>query len=333
MAHVNQYSYGWLTPTLAYLFSYLGSLLGLKATARARMLPPGAGRVRWLIIAAWAIGGTGIWVMHFIAMVGYSVAGTQIRFNLAITIASWLTAVIVVGLGLFIVGYGRPSLIKTLFGGLFMGVGVAAMHYTGMSAMQIDGTEIWSVKLIVASVVIAVVAATVALWFTVSVRRNVVILAAAAIMGVAVCGMHYTGMYALSVHLNPVPGPVTGWDSLSFLLPIFVFVLLVVITLGYAMLNSLSEADAKALRELEERLGVRDQDRLSSGFRVPQTSSSGFRVPQDAAGGFGPRQDASNGFIPRQRGSNGVGPQQEYPPGLRPRQDNPSGFRIRQDSF
>src|SRR5215467_11711407 len=145
MAHVNQWQYGWLTPTLAYLFSYLGCLLSLKATARARMLPPGPGRVRWLVIAAWAIGGTGIWVMHFIAMVGYSVAGTQIRFNLAITIASWLTAVIVVGIG-------RPSIIKTLFGGLFMGVGVAAMHYTGMSAMQIDGTEIWSVKLIVASV-------------------------------------------------------------------------------------------------------------------------------------------------------------------------------------
>src|SRR5215467_7968960 len=163
MAHVNQYSYGWLTPTLAYLFSYLGCLLSLKATARARMLPPGPGRVRWLVIAAWAIGGTGIWVMHFIAMIGYSVAGAQIKFNLAITVASWITAVIVVGIGLFIVGYGRPSLIKVVFGGLFMGVGVAAMHYTGMSAMQIDGTEYWSTKLVALSVVIAVVAATVAL--------------------------------------------------------------------------------------------------------------------------------------------------------------------------
>jgi NO-binding membrane sensor protein with MHYT domain len=270
MAHLNHFSYGWLTPTLAYLFSYLGSLLGLKATARARMLPPGPARVRWLIIAAWAIGGTGIWVMHFIAMIGFSVAGTQVRFNLPITIASWLTAVIVVGIGLFIVGYGRPSTIKVLFGGLFMGLGVAAMHYTGMSAMQIDGMEHYNPKLVVASVLIAVVAATVALWFTVSVRRNAVIMVAAAIMGVAVCGMHYTGMVALSVQLNPIPGPVSGWDALGFLLPIFVFVLLVVITLGYAMLNSLSEADAAALRELEDRLGVRESDRLSSGFRVPQ---------------------------------------------------------------
>jgi len=270
MAHVNQWQYGWLTPTLAYLFSYLGCLLGLKATARARMLPPGPGRVRWLVIAAWAIGGTGIWVMHFIAMIGYSVAGAQIKFNLAITVASWITAVIVVGIGLFIVGYGRPSLIKVVFGGLFMGVGVAAMHYTGMSAMQIDGTEYWSTKLVALSVVIAVVAATVALWFTVSVRRSVAVIVAAAIMGVAVCGMHYTGMYALSVRMHAVPSPINGWNSLSFLLPIFVFVLLVVITLGYAMLNSLSEADAEALRELEERLGVRAEDRLSSGFRVRQ---------------------------------------------------------------
>jgi NO-binding membrane sensor protein with MHYT domain len=114
------------------------------------------------------------------------------------------------------------------------------------------------------------VAATVALWFTVSVRRSLAIITAAAIMGVAVCGMHYTGMYALSVQMHTVPSPINGWNSLSFLLPIFVFVLLVVITLGYAMLNSLSEADAEALRELEERLGVRMEDRMSSGFRVRQ---------------------------------------------------------------
>ena len=73
------------------------------------------------------------------------------------------------------------------------------MHYTGMAAMRIDGTATTTCSYVVASVVIAVVAATVALWFTVSVRKTGAVVGAAAIMGVAVCGMHYTGMAALRV--------------------------------------------------------------------------------------------------------------------------------------
>ena len=77
MAHLQHFAYGWATPVLAYLFSFLGCLLGLKATSRARMLPSGAVKARWLILAAWAIGGTGIWVMHFLAMIGFQVTGTR----------------------------------------------------------------------------------------------------------------------------------------------------------------------------------------------------------------------------------------------------------------
>src|SRR5262245_48800994 len=179
MAHVNQAAYGWVTPTLAYLSSFLGCLLGLKATARARTLPAGAKRARWLILAAWAIGGTGIWVMHFVAMVGFQVTGAPDRFDPSITFASWLTAIIVVGLGLMVVGYNKPSPLKIIVAGFFMGVGVAAMHYTGMAAMTVDGSKIYSQTLVIASVVIAVVASTVALWFTVSVRRTGAVVIAA----------------------------------------------------------------------------------------------------------------------------------------------------------
>ena len=83
---------------------------------------PGRGRrARWLILAAWAIGGTGIWVMHFVAMVGYSITGSQVRFDLRITLASWLIAIIVVGIGLFIVGYASRPRSQDVVAGLFMG--------------------------------------------------------------------------------------------------------------------------------------------------------------------------------------------------------------------
>ena len=254
MAPVNQAAYGWVTPTLAYLFSFLGCLLGLKATARARTLPAGAKRTRWLILAAWAIGGTGIWVMHFVAMVGFQVTGAPDKFDPSITIASWIIAVIVVGLGLLVVGYNRPTPAKVIIAGFFMGVGVAAMHYTGMAAMTVDGTKSYDQRLVLASVVIAVVAATVALWFTVSVRKTGAVVVASLIMAVAVTGMHYTGMWALGVRLSGVHRQVSGWDPSLFLIPIFIFVLLVVVVLGYAMLNSLSDEDAEALNELEARL-------------------------------------------------------------------------------
>jgi NO-binding membrane sensor protein with MHYT domain len=276
LAHVTETQYGWLTPALAYLFSYLGCLLGLKATARARMIPLGGARARWLLLAAWAIGGTGIWVMHFVAMVGFGIGGSQVRFNLNITLASWLAAIVIVGFGLFIVGYTtRPTAAKIVVAGTFMGVGVAAMHYTGMAAMNIDGTTTWDMRFIIASVVIAVVASIVALWFTVSVRRTGAVLGASAIAAFAVCAMHYTGMAAMKVHLHSAPSDVHGWQAVSFLVPIFIFMLVVVVVLGYAMLNSVSEEDAAALDSLEHRLAG------ASGAPVSRPSSFGFRVDHD----------------------------------------------------
>src|SRR5215470_11756748 len=124
MAHVDQAVYVWLSPTVAYLFLTLGCLVVHIATARARTLPAGAKRARWLILAAWAIGGTGIWVMHFVAMIGFQVTGAPDRFDPSITFASWLIAIIVVGLGLFVVGYNRPSALKIIVAGFFMGIGV-----------------------------------------------------------------------------------------------------------------------------------------------------------------------------------------------------------------
>jgi NO-binding membrane sensor protein with MHYT domain len=253
VAHLQQFAYGWITPALAYLFSFLGCLLGLKATGRARMVT-GAARMRWLGLAAWAIGGTGIWVMHFVAMIGFEVNGSDVRFDVPITIASWLTAIIVVGAGLFFVGYGRPSAAKVIIGGVLTGVGVAAMHYTGMYAMRVDGMVMYNMKLVWASVGIAVVASIVALWFTVTVRSTVGVIVAGAIMGVAVFGMHYVGMLAMSVHLNNDNAPVSGVAALTFLIPILLFVLLVVVALGYAMLNSPSERDAASLEEMDARL-------------------------------------------------------------------------------
>jgi NO-binding membrane sensor protein with MHYT domain len=96
--HPNDFSYGLLTPALGYVMSCLGAFIGLRCTTRARAYA-GRARARWLALAAVSIGVTGIWVMHFIAMLGYTIPGETIRYNVPVTVLSMLLAVIVVGSG------------------------------------------------------------------------------------------------------------------------------------------------------------------------------------------------------------------------------------------
>jgi NO-binding membrane sensor protein with MHYT domain len=253
---VDQFTFGVVTPILSYTLSVLGSLLGLVCTVRARASDPSR-RGRWLVLAAWSIGGTGIWVMHFMAMLGFSVPGATIRYDLATTIASWLTAIVVVGIGLFIVGFGRPTPIKIILAGTITGLGVAGMHYTGMAAMHMDATVHYNQKLVIASIVIAVVASTVALWFTVTVKNRITLLVAALVMGVAVNGMHFTGMYAMSVTPLATNANVPGFLPILFVVPIAVFVIMVVVVLLTALINRTDADDDMAVDGFTGRLVAR----------------------------------------------------------------------------
>ena len=137
MIHVNNFSNGALNPVLAYLMSCVGCFLGLRCTTRARVYS-GAARARWLTAAALAIATTGIWVMHFIAMLGFTIPGQPIRYNVPVTILSMLIAVIVVGIGTFIVGFSQSGTRPLVAGGLIIGIGVACMHYLGMAALHVQ---------------------------------------------------------------------------------------------------------------------------------------------------------------------------------------------------
>lgn len=256
-AEVHHFSYGPITPILAYALSVLGSLLGLTCTSRARRLPPGARRAGWLMMAAWAIGGTGIWTMHFMAMLGFGVVGSGVRYDIGMTALSAVIAIGVVGIGVFIAGLGRASVLRVLFGGLFTGLGVASMHYTGMAAVRVDGVVHYQRNLVIASVIIAVVAATVALWFTLIMVKPAAIFGSALLMGVAVCGMHYTGMAAVSVDGSDHTGSQHGAPIGTMLVPIIVSVVIVVVMLFYALLSEPKEDDAAARAFLDRQAAAR----------------------------------------------------------------------------
>ncbi|MFC4147689.1 MHYT domain-containing protein [Micromonospora mangrovi] len=253
MAEINHFEYGWITPALSYALSVLGSALGLVCAGRIRTATTGGQRARWGLLAAWALGGTAIWAMHFMAMLGFAVQGTRIRYDVPITAASTAIAVAAVGIGLAIVGTGRLSVVRLLAGGLFTGLGVAAMHYTGMAAMRLDGTLAYDPTRVALSVLIAVVAATVALWLSMTVRRGLAIAASALVMGIAVNGMHFTGMSALSVHVHDRQGELAGTEVSGLLVPIVLAVVFGVVGLVYALLAAPTEDDLAGAAYLDAR--------------------------------------------------------------------------------
>jgi hypothetical protein len=117
------------------------------------------------------------------------------------------------------------------------------MHYTGMAALRIPGTIGYDISLVAASVLVAVVAATVALWFTVTVNGWWPRVFAAAVMGVAVTGMHYTGMSALQVHLQLDTDPVGGLNPILLVLPITVIAAAALLGLVFTALQASSQED------------------------------------------------------------------------------------------
>lgn len=249
MIHVNNFSNGALNPVLAYLTSCMGCFLGLRCTTRARVLH-GAARARWLTLAAFAIGSTGIWVMHFIAMLGFTIPDQSIRYNVPVTILSMVIAVVVVGIGTFIVGY-RNGTGPLVVGGVIIGLGVASMHYIGMSAIRVQGSLGYNPLLVAASVIIAVIAGTAALWAAIRLHTLLSTIVASLIMGVAVNGMHYTGMAALRVY--PAPGVTVNTSAtasaLAFLLPLILG--LSMIGFIFSTVIALSPTAAEILEEGE----------------------------------------------------------------------------------
>ncbi|MET8534303.1 MHYT domain-containing protein [Streptomyces sp. NPDC005065] len=220
MGHLDHATFGWLTPALSYAMAVTGSALGLSCTVRA-LDTSGRSRRNWLIAAASALG-TGIWTMHFVAMLGFGVTGTDIRYNVPLTLLSLLCAMVVVGCGVFAVGYSRDRTRALLVGGFGTGLGVASMHYLGMAALRLHGTIHYDPLRVGLSVVIAVVAATAALWAALNIKSPRAVALASLVMGAAVSSMHYTGMMAVGVRVTSSDVELPGATTMQFIFPLAV---------------------------------------------------------------------------------------------------------------
>ncbi|MFE7057402.1 MHYT domain-containing protein [Streptomyces californicus] len=244
---IDGFNYGAVTPVVAYVMACLGSALGLRCTIRS-LRTDTSWKPGWLGLGAAAIG-SGIWTMHFVAMMGFHVAETPISYDLRRTVLSLVVAIVVVGVGVFIVGYRGATRAALLTAGLTTGLGVAGMHYLGMAGMRMNGRLEYSPVAVALSILIAVVAATAALWAAVSVKGFLPSLGASLVMGVAVTGMHYTGMSGLSVRLHESHGAqaLGGASAVSIMLPLMVgplaFLLLAAVVVMFDPILVLGEGE------------------------------------------------------------------------------------------
>jgi NO-binding membrane sensor protein with MHYT domain len=208
----------------------VGAWAALDLLRRARAYPGEKGRV-WAAAAAVATG-TAIWSMHFVAMLSYRVPGETITYDAPLTAASLFLAMAGTGIGFAIIGFsdaqglralgeGPPSPLRILAAGTAMGLGICAMHYAGMEALQVPRLKVYDPPLVAASAVLAVVVSSASLAFWLRDRSWHAQLGGSVLLGLAISGMHYTGMTAFDLGgLCATPAPAAsgalGGGLLSF---------------------------------------------------------------------------------------------------------------------
>ncbi|MFG6428344.1 MHYT domain-containing protein [Roseateles sp. LYH14W] len=187
----------WLV-VLSLVVASLTSALALQLAGMARNV--GAGRLRQLTLLSGSLAmGGGIWAMHFIGMLAFSLC-TSVGFDAGITLASMLPAVLASWVALNLLSRGTLGRLDWVLGGVLVGAGIGAMHYTGMSAMELTAQLRYDPLWFGASIVVAVLLAMLALWVRFGLEHRVspltAVLLGGLVMGCAIAGMHYTAMGA-----------------------------------------------------------------------------------------------------------------------------------------
>ena len=203
----------------------------------------------WLLAGGLAMG-LGIWSMHFIGMLAFRLP-IPTGYDPLITLISMGAAVVSSTFALWLVSQSTLPTWRIIPGAALLGLGIASMHYLGMEAMLMEPGIDYRTGWFVASIVVAVVASYVALRTFFALRnqqRWTLRLGAASYLGVAIVGMHYTGMAAAHFQADAVCGAA---DNLNAVNPDVLAVVVTLLTVGgLGVLLALSLMD----RKMESRM-------------------------------------------------------------------------------
>ncbi|RQO36176.1 hypothetical protein DBR37_07565 [Herminiimonas sp. KBW02] len=234
--------YDSLLVLISLLVAILASYTALDMAGRINSASD-KGAALWLVGGAIAMG-IGIWSMHFIGMLSFNLP-IALGYDLGITILSLLIAIIASGFALWRISQPELPFPKLLSSAVLMGVAIAAMHYTGMAAMRMTPGIEYDPWLFTLSILIAISASGAALWIAFRLRRNTPNVGrlramAAIVMGVAIIGMHYTGMAAASFPLGSICSAAIAGVSPGWLAIVVIVTTLAV--LAIALLTSVLDA-------------------------------------------------------------------------------------------
>ena len=264
-----------LSIIIAILASYVAlDLAGRVTNAQAQI------RRWWLLGGALAMG-TGIWSMHFIGMLAYSLP-VVIRYDIPTVIVSHVAAVIASGVALHVVSRRALDYWSFLIGGILMGIGITAMHYIGMTAMRLGATVQYDVGLVILSVLIAIGASFSGLWIAFRLRAatsKIGILKkilGSVVMGSAIPAMHYTGMAAASfvvinsvVVKSPFAVDISSLGGSAIIIGTFFILSMTLLT---SMVDRRFTAQAAELHQTNEKLKLEIQarDQVERELRIIQ---------------------------------------------------------------
>jgi len=248
-------------------------------------------RKSWIWLVAGAVSmGTGIWSMHFIGMVSFHLP-IQVAFDLPITLLSMIIAIAASVIALFFLRQAQLGIRNLIISTILMGTGIVAMHYTGMFAMEMSPPIRYNPLLFVASVLIALVASFAALWISFQLRwkhsRTEILakLGSAGVMGLAISGMHYTGMAAARFAPGSVCLAVTSGGINSTTLAIgvgSVSLLIMSFTLIVSALDANFSKSIALLARTDGLTGLANRatfiERLYQAFAAARRGASRFAV-------------------------------------------------------
>jgi NO-binding membrane sensor protein with MHYT domain/nitrogen-specific signal transduction histidine kinase/ActR/RegA family two-component response regulator len=214
----------------------------------------GVTRRVWLVAAAIAMGG-GIWSMHFIAMLAFSMP-IPMSYEIGLTMFSLVVAIFVTGAGFYFINRQSGPPLPLVFSSIFMGLGIAAMHYIGMAAMRGHAELRYDFLFVALSLAIAIGASTAALWLAFRTKDLGQKLVAAVVMGLAISGMHYSAMRGTTFAVHGAVHETQGYASLDQTNLALAVAGITFVILAFGLIASLSEQKRaqEALREAQADL-------------------------------------------------------------------------------
>lgn len=240
--------------TLSLLIAIFSAFMGFTVASLAATTPSLFRRRMLLTVGSVALGG-GIWSMHFLGMLAFNLC-TPVTYDFGITAASAVPGIAAAWVALYQLTKATPSGRHILFSGVLVGAGIGTMHYAGMAAMQMAPLLRYSVPLFLLSIVVAVVLAMIALWIKFGlaqlgdIGRSAKTFLASVVMGVAIAGMHYTGMAAArfvkppGLELSAQPAEISSYLAIG----IAVFTILIIaMVLGVSLVFKYKDMTQRAI--------------------------------------------------------------------------------------